>query len=629
MPDRLIDRIKLPDAVRELSEKDCQRLAGEIRDVIKEVLPKTGGHLASNLGVVELTIALHRVFDFKKDHLILDVGHQVYPHKILTGRLERFSTLRQKDGISGFPNPAESEYDPFVVGHAGTSISSALGLAIAGDELKDNGHAVAVIGDGSICGLAFEGMNHAGELKKKMLVILNDNRMAISPTVGAISKYLNRLRTDEYYQATVDEVMNSLHRIPLVGEKLEQMAERVVESLKSGILGGQIFRDLGFHYYGPIDGHDISELEQSLRNLKDHDGSVLLHVLTEKGRGSPEAESDPSRYHGLGKLPPDGKKTSDTLSWSEAFVDAMLVEAESNDKIRAITAAMTHGTKLDAFAQRFPKRTVDTGIAEAHAVTMASGMAKGGLKPVVLIYSTFLQRGYDSIMHDVCLQPDMGVVFAVDRGGLVGDDGPTHHGIFDIAYLRHLPRMILMSPRDARELAEMFHWAIQQNAPVAIRYPRGNVPEETRGGPRPPLRAGVPEVLSHGKTVAVFAYGSLLNEALKAAQKLEEDGISTTLVNMRFAKPLDASAYLPLLRSHDAVMTLEEHALHGGAGSALLELASENNAVPPAFVRLGVPDRFIHHADRAELLHELNLDAEGIEAKLRELCESLPGREVR
>jgi 1-deoxy-D-xylulose-5-phosphate synthase len=620
MPKNL-EKLNLPDDLKSATHGELMELAEEIRLRIMEVVPRTGGHMGSNLGVVELTLALHKLYDFKKDKLVFDVGHQCYPHKLLTGRNPSFETLRQKDGVCGFPNPFENEYDNFLVGHAGTSVSSALGLAHGFDMLQEDNKVVAVIGDGAMCGLSFEGLNQAGALKKNCLVILNDNKMAISPTVGAFSKYLNRVRSGDLYHALIKDVKKTLHHVPLLGDSLEHSAERVMKTLRDNLLPDRFFTDMGFSYYGPIDGHDFNELLPMIENLKHIEGPILLHVLTEKGHGAEGAEKDPYKFHSPPCAP---KKKSSVLGWSEVFADLLYKEAERNPKLMAITAAMAQGTKLEKYLEDFPKQSIDTGIAEAHAVTMAGGLEYAGVKPVVLIYSTFLQRAYDSIMHDICLQEDSGVIFALDRAGLVGDDGPSHHGVFDVAYLRHLPNMHLLAPRDGEDLGLMFNWALKQKKPVAFRYPRGSAPCLDFEGERPPIEVGVPEVMTQGQRVAFLAYGAMVAEAMEAIDLLKPQGFNPTLVNMRFAKPLCPKAYAPILANHDLIVTLEDHVLQGGVGSALMELVNDANLECGRILRVGIPDKFVTWMSREQQFKSLGMDGESVANRVIEALAPAP-----
>lgn len=605
-----------PEDLKKCSVEEMKEVAQDIRDVIIDVLPRTGGHLASNLGVVELTIALHYVYNLPLDQLVFDVGHQCYPHKLLTGRLKSFETLRQKGGMSGFPNPWESEYDNFYTGHAGTAVSMALGLAMGYKRLGKDRHVAAIVGDGSFCGLTFEALNHLGSLKKNMTVILNDNKMAISPTVGALSKYLNRIRTDDYYKYIIEEIKRGVNKLPMLGESLDQLGQKVLSSLEKNFLHGQFFRELGMRYYGPVDGHDLGELIAVLHKIRDFRGPVLLHVITQKGLGHPLAEKDPLKYYACSKpSAKPAKPTKPTRKYSQCFAEALARASKSDDRIMAITAAMAQGTMLDTFMRDRPDRAVDTGIAEAHAITLASGLEVAGMKPVVVIYSSFLQRAYDSVMHDICLQKGLSTVMAIDRAGLVGDDGPSHHGVFDVAYLRHLPRMIVAAPRDGEELEAMLEWALRQTAPVALRYPRGDAPALEYQN-RTEIELGSPEILEKGERVAILAYGAMVEQAAAAVKILKENGIHPTLVNLRFVKPLSADKLRPILESHTLVVTVEDHVLMGGVGSALLELIQEHEITTGRIVRLGVPDRFITFAERLELLEMLELDGPGIARRI-------------
>jgi 1-deoxy-D-xylulose-5-phosphate synthase len=612
---KLLDSLDLPSDLRSASVETLNLLAQEIRERIMDVVPKTGGHMGTNLGVVELTLALHKVFDFKVDKLVFDVGHQSYPHKLVTGRNPEFETLRQKDGLCGFPNPCESEYDNFLTGHAGTSVSTALGLAMGYNIRGLDRRTVAIIGDGSMCGLAFEGFNQAGALKKNMMVILNDNKMAISPTVGAFSKYLNKIRSGDLYHHLLKDIKQTLHNVPMVGESLEHMGEKVMVALRDNLLPDRFFSDMGFSYFGPVDGHDLDELIPMIQNLSEIEGPVLLHVLTEKGKGAKGASNDRYKFHSPPSLPGAIKSTG--VSWSGCFSEILYREAQEDESIVAITAAMASGTKLEKFIEDFPERSIDTGIAEAHAVTMAGGLQAAGAKPVVLIYSTFLQRAYDSIMHDVCLQKGCSVIFALDRAGLVGDDGPSHHGVYDVAYLRHLPEMMVLAPRDGVELEMMFKWALTQEHSVAFRYARGNIPELGYNDDRPEIDAGVPEVLTQGKKVALMAYGAMVPEALVAKDLLQSEGIDATVVNMRFAKPLKADAYKELLESHEVVVVMEDHALMGGVGSALLEMISDHGLMSGKVIRVGIPDEFVTYMSRSQQFQSLGMDGASVVEKVK------------
>lgn len=611
----LLNKLDLPSDIHDLSIHELKSLASEIREVIMDIVPKTGGHMGTNLGVVELTIALHKCFNLKKDRLLFDVGHQAYPHKLLTGRYKDFHKLRQKDGLCGFPDPNESSYDCFMTGHAGTSISSAIGMTLGYDALYQKKRVIAMIGDGSICGLSFEGLNQAGALKKDMIVILNDNKMAISPTVGAFSKYLNKVRSGELYHTLIKEIKEGLHHIPVVGETLEELSEKTLLKLRDNLLPDRFFTELGFKYYGPVDGHDLNELITLLDNVKhiEGEGPILIHVLTEKGKGATGAEKDPYKFHS----PPSSKPKNTIIEnkpvgYSQCFVDALLNKANEDESIMAITAAMIQGTKLESFFKKHPERAIDTGIAEGHAVTMAGGISYAGMKPVVMIYSTFLQRAYDNIMHDICLQDDISAVFAIDRAGLVGDDGASHHGVFDISYLRHLPRMIVLAPKDGVELEAMFNWALKQKDPVAMRYPRGNAPILNMPPQCEPIELGKPEVLFNGKKVCLLPYGAMVAPCIDIVNQLKEEGIEVGLINLRFAKPLCKDTFTEMVNNYDTIITLEDHALSGGVGSAILEMINEHDLDLGKLIRLGIPDHFVTFASREEQFKSIGLDNESI-----------------
>jgi len=614
----LLDKISTPADVRALADEKLPELAAEIRERIISVVGRTGGHLASNLGVVELTIALHRAFDFRVDRLVFDVGHQAYCHKMLTGRNDRFETLRQKGGLSGYPHPAESEYDHFVVGHASTAISQALGLACAAE-------------------LGGEG--------KRMLVVLNDNAMAISPTVGALQGYLGRMRAVPLYNELRNELFETLLKIPVVGKSMEGLVERVLEVARRVLTPGYIFHELGFRYFGPVDGHDLQELVSALDDVKKLSGPILLHVLTQKGRGFTPASDDPAKFHsatpesvaagfadsapepesGTAAVPyssPEPPERPGAEPYTKVFSRALRRVAESDPSVVAITAAMPSGTGLDAFAREFPNRYFDAGIAEQHAISFAGALARGGLRPVVVIYSTFLQRAYDQIFHDLCLQPDCGAVIGIDRAGLVGSDGPTHHGVFDIAYLRSLPRIVLCAPKDAAEVGPMLEMAVASGAPVAMRYPRDSVPELAGIGEPAAVELGVCEVLRDGDDCTVLAYGAGVEWALGAAEELSGEGIQCRVVNARFAKPLDEKMVREAFsEAGRPVVTVEDGALAGGFGSGVLECAAGMGLDTSRAVRLGVPDRFVEHGRRGELLKELGLSAAGIAGRIRKELE--------
>lgn len=621
----ILDDIKDPSDLRRLQKEELYALASELREEIVNVVSKNGGHLAPSLGVVELTLALHYVFDTPTDRLIWDVGHQAYAHKLITGRRDRFHTLRQHGGISGFPKRDESPYDHFDVGHASTSISAALGMAAARDIKKENYRVLAVIGDGSIsAGLAFEGLNQAGHLKKQLIVILNDNEMSISPNVGALSSYLNRLMTGQFYTKLRQEAKNFLQGIPKVGESMFLLAKKAEETLKGLMVPGLLFEELGFQYVGPIDGHRMDHLIETFENIKDFSWPVLVHVVTKKGKGCEFAERNPSQYHGTppfekttGRIP----KKESVLSYTEVFGRTMLKLAEDNEKIVGISAAMSEGTGLDKFAAHFPERFFDVGIAESHGVTFACGLAAEGMHPVAAIYSTFMQRAYDQVVHDLCLQ-NLPVTIAMDRAGLVGEDGPTHHGVFDIAYLRHVPNIVIMSPKDENELQHMIRTAVEHPGPSALRYPRGagfGVPmdQEIKN-----LEIGKAEIIRDGSDVAIFAIGNVVLPSLAAAERLAVEGISAAVVNARFVKPLDEELILRMARKTGRVVTVEEHALSGGFGSAVLECLAHGLLTSVKTHPIGLPDQFIEHGPQKVLRRKYGLDADGIYASVKEFMAS-------
>ncbi|GAB6156907.1 1-deoxy-D-xylulose-5-phosphate synthase [Desulfotomaculum varum] len=610
----LLKNIYSPQDLQNLSLKQLEELAAEIRQRIIETVSVTGGHLAPNLGVVELTLALHRVFNSAVDRIIWDVGHQSYVHKLLTGRQNRFATLRQYGGISGFPKPSESIHDAFATGHSSTSVSAALGMALARDLNGETYDVVAVIGDGSLTGgMAFEAMNHAGHLKTNIIVVLNDNEMSIAPNVGALSGYLSRLRTDPKYSKSKDEIAELLQKLPH-GNKLLKVVDRLKDSLKYLVVPGMLFEELGFTYLGPVDGHDIKAVMTLLQQAKSVNGPVLVHVLTRKGKGYRPAEENPDRFHGVGPFDVATgkvKKAGGAPSYTEVFGQTLVKLARQDYKIVGITAAMPSGTGLQDFAKEFPQRYFDVGIAEQHAVTMAAGLATAGYRPVAAIYSTFLQRAYDQVLHDVCLQ-NLPVTFALDRGGLVGDDGPTHHGVFDIAYLRHIPNMVIMSPKDENELQHMLKTAVTYNGPVAVRYPRGQglgVPLDEEMHCLPIGRA---EVLREGSDLLLLAVGNMVAEAMAAAEELSRRGIAAAVINARYVKPLDEELILAYAGKIKNIITIEEHVLMGGFGSAVLELL-QWAGLPDVLVKpMGLPDEFVEHGKQSILRQQYGLTAEGI-----------------
>ncbi len=607
----LLPNINSPADVRKLTRLELKQLAAELRDYVLNSVSKTGGHLSSNLGTVELTIALHYVFDTPTDRLVWDVGHQTYPHKILTGRRDRMGTLRQLGGLSGFPRRDESEYDTFGTAHSSTSISAALGMAIAAQQKKEGRHAVAIIGDGAMtAGMAFEALNNAGMPHvghvPNLLVVLNDNDMSISPPVGALNKYLARLMSGKFYAAAREGAKNVLKNAP----PLFELARRFEEHAKGMVVPGTIFEEFGFNYVGPIDGHDLDALIPTLENLRDKPGAQFLHVVTQKGYGYKLAEADPIKYHGPTPFDPaqgiQKPAVPPKTSFTQVFGQWLCDMAEKDQRLIGITPAMREGSGMVEFHKRFPERYFDVGIAEQHAVTFAAGIACEGLKPVVAIYSTFLQRAYDQLIHDVALQ-NLPVVFALDRAGIVGADGATHAGAYDIAYLRCIPNMSVLTPADENECRQALYTAFQQNHPVAVRYPRGSGAGTEIAQEMTAIPFGKGEIRRQGSRVAILAFGTLLYPALAAAEKLD-----ATVANMRFAKPLDAELVADLARHHDALVTVEEGCTMGGAGSAVLEALAAAGLSTPVLT-LGLPDVFVEHGDPAKLLVMCGLDAAGIE----------------
>jgi 1-deoxy-D-xylulose-5-phosphate synthase len=614
----ILETIHSPDDLKRLTASRLPEVAAELRRIIIETCAKNGGHLAPSLGVVELTIALHRVFSTPADKIVWDVGHQAYAHKILTGRRERFGTLRTMNGISGFPKRGESPHDAFDVGHSSTSISAATGYAAGRDLDGRKNKVLAVIGDGSMTGgSAYEGMNHAGHLDKDLIVILNDNEMSIAENVGALSNFLSRTSSSEFVHRFKKDVESFLKRVD-VGKGVLHIARKIEDSFKGFFTPGMLFEAFGFNYVGPIDGHDLPMLIETLDNVKKLNDAVLIHVLTKKGKGYKPAEDNPSLFHGVG---PFDIKTGKVLkgkggaaSYTAIFGGALCKLAAEDDRITAITAAMPDGTGLTTFSKEFPGRFFDVGIAEQHGVTFAAGLAAEGLRPVFAVYSTFLQRAYDQVFHDVCLQ-NLPVTFALDRGGVVGSDGPTHHGAFDISYLRHLPNMTLMAPKDENELQHMLATAIELGQPVAIRYPRGSGYGVPLDQTLRPLPVGKADVLREGKDGAMLALGSMVVPALEAAALLErQHGIDMTVVNARFVKPLDAALILELARKYGTLITIEENALQGGFGTAVLELLEEHDLSGTRVLRLGYPDSYIPQGEQDELRSMLGLDPTGISA---------------
>lgn len=619
-------KIKNPSFLKELSIKELEQLSQEIRHFLIRKLSKTGGHIGPNLGVVELTIALHRCFDSPKDKIIWDVGHQSYVHKILTGRASQFDTLRQYKGLSGFPKMSESEHDVWETGHSSTSLSAAMGMAIARDLKKEDYHVVPVIGDGALTGgMALEALNHIGHERKNMIVILNDNEMSIAPNVGALHNVLGRLRTAGKYQWAKDELETLLKKIPAVGGKIAATAEKIKDSLKYLLVSGVFFEELGFTYLGPVDGHNFEALLEHLSYAKKVDGPILLHVITKKGKGYKPAEDDRiGNWHGTG---PYKIETGDFLkpvnsppAWSELVSETVRRIAREDERVVAITPAMPVGSKLEGFAAEFPDRMFDVGIAEQHATTMAAGLAAQKMKPYLAIYSTFLQRSYDQVVHDICRQ-NLNVFFGIDRAGLVGADGETHHGVFDIAFLRHLPNMVIMMPKDENEGQHMVYTGLTyDDGPIALRFPRGNglgVPldEELRAIP-----IGSWEVLKEGQDAAILTFGTTIPMAMKAAQMLEKQGCSVCVVNARFIKPLDEKLLMSLLQADIPIVTIEEAVLQGGFGSAVLEFAHEHEFYHSEIHRMGIPDHFVEHGSVKQLLEEIGLTTDEIVKKINRIA---------
>ncbi|NLM03563.1 MAG: 1-deoxy-D-xylulose-5-phosphate synthase [Clostridiales bacterium] len=612
---KFLNEINSPDDLKKLNPKEVNILAKEIRHFLINSISKTGGHIASNLGVVELTLALHTIFDTTKDKIIWDVGHQSYVHKILTGRKNVFNTLRQYGGISGFPKRSESIHDHFDTGHSSTSISAALGMAYGRDLNKENNSILAVIGDGALTGgMAFEALNHAGQSKKNLIVVLNDNEMSISKNVGSISTYLNNIRTNAIYYKVRDDVENLINNIPAIGKTVMKTAEKAKDSIKYFFVPGILFEEMGFKYIGPIDGHNYSELCRVLERCKKMSGPILLHVITKKGKGYAPAENFPSQFHGVGSFDIDTGKnisTKKSISYSEIAGRSLVKQAEKNERILAITAAMPEGTGLSEFAKNFPERFFDVGIAEQHAVTFSAGLAAMGYKPFFAVYSTFLQRGYDQIIHDVCLQ-NLPVTFLIDRAGLVGNDGETHHGSLDISYLSTIPNLIIMSPKDGLELEYMIEYAVNQEKPVAIRYPRGSAIIIDRNM-KSDIYTGKGEVIyNDGNDVLIIAVGHMNPSALKVCEKLSiEKNIKSTLINPRFIKPMDEELILDNVKKHKNIYIIEDNTKIGGFGSQVKMLLNENKILKEIKI-IALPDKFIEHGDTNTLYDIYGLSVDSI-----------------
>jgi 1-deoxy-D-xylulose-5-phosphate synthase len=626
----ILPGIESPRSLRALTDEQLLRLTAEIREALCHVVSTRSAHFASNLGVVELAVALHLVFDFSKDRLIWDTGHQIYPHKLLTGRYRNFGTIRQKGGLMGYPNPEESPYDLFMTGHAGASVSTVLGLKAGDDLLRDrlsgdDRRAVAVLGDGALpSGIVFEAMNNAAGMKKDVLVILNDNKMGICPRVGGLAQYLDKARVAPFYDGLKRDVAWLLNKLPVVGEPAEHVLGQFKDAVKTFLHGGMLFEEMGFRYIGPVDGHDLRSLRSYLELVKEVKGPVLLHVFTEKGHGFKPACEDPVRFH----TPPvfvrnengeiESVKKSSTAAYTDLASDAVYNAMRRDPRVTVLTAAMCEGNKLQRVRDEFPDRFFDTGICEGHAVAFAAGMAKAGLRPIVDIYSTFLQRSYDQIFQEVALQ-NLPVTFCLDRAGLCGPDGPTHHGVFDNAYMRCFPNMVLTAPGDALELGALLDFALAFGGPVAIRYPKANA--ETVERAVAPVELGRAEVIDWGTDGTFIAYGALLGRCVEAARRLRQEGLDVGVVNARFAKPLDTETILRAIDQTGFVLTVEENTVCGGFGSAVLEAAAAAGAGTANVRCLGIPDRFIEHGERDELLADLGLDVTGLVAAARALAD--------
>lgn len=626
MSDKLLAQIQSPADLHGLSEVQLEQLTSEIRDELIRVLRLRPAHFASNLGVVELCLALHMTFDFLRDRLIWDTGHQIYPHKLITGRFKNFETIRTKGGLMGYPNPQESPYDLFMTGHASASISCGLGLKV-GDDLQGetDRHTVVVIGDGALpSGIAYEALNNAGYLKKNLLVILNDNKMSICPRTGAIAQMLDRARLTSFYQDAKVTIQDVLAHVPYVGTMASNALHSIRDSLKALLTGGMLFEELGFRYFGPVDGHSLPGLRRLLRELKEQKGPVLLHVLTNKGQGVPEASADPVKFHTppvIEEVGPDRNiislKKGGNKAYTDAVSQAILQSMEKDQKVVTITAAMCQGNKLEKVRDRFPDRFFDVGICEAHAVAFAAGLAKAGVKPIVAIYSTFLQRSFDHLFQEVSLQ-NLPVVFCLDRAGVVGADGPTHHGVFDTVYTRLFPHFQVIAPGDEADVEPMLQYALQQTGPVAMRYPKANLECVERA--IAPIETGVAEIYDWGSDGALIAFGTLFSTCVQVAERLRrESGLDLTVINARFAKPIDRDTIMRAVRELPFVLTVEEGTLEGGFGSSVLEAANDEHLPTQHIWRMGIPDRFIMHAERHEQLHELGLDADGIIKKVQEI----------
>ncbi|GFN30553.1 1-deoxy-D-xylulose-5-phosphate synthase [Paenibacillus xylaniclasticus] len=617
----MLENINGPEDLKRLSITELEALAGEIRQFLIEKLSSTGGHLAPNLGVVELTLVLHYLFDSPKDKFIFDVGHQSYVHKILTGRRDRFDTLRKYKGLCGFIKRAESEHDVWEAGHSSTSLSAAMGMALARDLKGEDNKVIAIIGDGALTGgMALEALNHIGHEKKNLMVILNDNEMSIAPNVGALHHYLGKIRTDRHYQKAKDEVQNFLNKIPAIGGKLAKTAERFKDSLKYLLVSGILFEQFGLTYFGPVDGHDIEALAEVIKQASQAEGPVLVHIVTVKGKGYLPAEKDSHKWHGITPYKIESGQVVKAVGppmYTEVFGQALIELAEKDERIVAITPAMPGGSGLMKFAERFPNRMIDVGIAEQHAATLSAALAMEGMKPVYAVYSTFLQRAYDQVVHDICRQ-NLNVVFAIDRAGFVGADGETHHGVYDIAYLRHVPNLVLMMPKDENELRRMMKTAIEYNdGPIAVRYPRTNGLGVAIDSELLPIPIGTWEVLRGGDQVAIVAIGPMIGVAEEAAEQLKREGINPRIINARFIKPLDEAMLRSLAEEGMQLIVLEEGSELGGLGSAVMEFYSLNQIYGVNVRIIGVPDRFIEHGSVKEQRVETGLTAERVVTEVK------------
>ena len=637
-----LETIERPSDIKSLSMGELTILAQEIRQELLKTISHLGGHLASSLGAVELCLALHYVFDAPEDQLLWDMGYQAFAHKLITGRRERFHTLKQFGGLSGFNSPKESAYDLFATGHGGTVLSTALGLAMARDQVQGDHHVVAIIGDASLGeGMALEALNHIGHVDPHLMVILNDNKMSIAKPVGGLSRYLNRIITNPTYNRLRRDLKQLVERLPH-GSQLVKLGHKMEESVKGMLVPGLVFEELGFRYVGPIDGHSVPELIATLKNAKRMRGPILLHVCTTKGKGYRFAEQDPERFHKIepfdletgqsyhlngkpgakngGRAKTQSRSTS--VTFTEAFADELLQLATANPRVVALTAAMPEGTGVNLLAEKFPNRCIDVGMAEQHAIGLAAGLAKGGARPIFAVYSTFLQRAYDQIMHDMCLQ-ELPVILAIDRAGLVGEDGPTHHGVFDISYLRALPKMSLLSPKDPEELRAMLRWALEQDGPVAIRYARGGIICGEPLGKPSKISVGKSEVLRSGKDVTLLALGSMVYPALEAAEQLAKERIEAMVVNMRFVKPLDEAMVKRAATQTRGMVTLEEGQVAGGFGSAVAESLIAQGLSGVSHLSIGLPDVFIEHGKRSELLKLCQLDPDSLTRRISRWYETL------